>query len=195
MFYKRKNKEKGFSLVEFAIVVGIFGVLVAIALPNGTAVKAEADYGSVAETVHTLETAEAVYEVNNNSLGTIAQMLANGALNTAPLQNLAIGSTSTMAVVAAGTAAGSGGATANGYDLDGDGTVDVGGTTGNSATFSVAEITINGVTANDAFKVGQKIDGSALNSAIGVADSKGRVEYPAIVAPATGIVKIFVARR
>ena len=74
------------------------------------------------------------------------------------------------------------GTASTGFALSGTGTV-------NEAAGSVcAEAVITGVTASDAKDLNDRIDGTALGSAINVADLKGRVKY---AAPSGGVTTVY----
>jgi type II secretory pathway pseudopilin PulG len=77
-----------------------------------------------------------------------------------------------------------------------DGTSDTGfdlsGTAGNKNEVlgsACAEVVITGVTASDAKDINDRLDGTALGSAVGVADLKGRVKY---AAPAGGVTTVYI---
>lgn len=181
---KKKRMQKGFSLLEMAIVVALFGIMVAIGLPNGASVKTAANYSGVKAAIHSVQAAEAIYENNNHALGTIAQMRSANALVADPLVDLPIGTTAVLSVVN-GDVAGAG-AVPDGFVIGGNATV---------VTEKVAQVTLTAVSPEDALALGAKIDSSSYVAALNAASTVSSVEHDAILANATGDVVIMVSRR
>src|SRR5580704_4257595 len=74
--------ESGFSLVEMLIVVGIIGLLAAIAIPLLRKAKNQADSGSAIATVRTLVSAERLYQLKNSKYTDLAGLVPEGTLDT-----------------------------------------------------------------------------------------------------------------
>ena len=68
MHATRKNKAKGFTLVEILIVVVILGILAAIVVPQFTNAANEARGGNVATQVSTIENQLELWAARNNGL-------------------------------------------------------------------------------------------------------------------------------
>jgi general secretion pathway protein G len=65
---KRAACQRGFSLVELMIVVGIIMTLAGIAVPSFLQVRDAARYAKAVEDIHALETDIVTYEVSNEAL-------------------------------------------------------------------------------------------------------------------------------
>src|SRR5271157_1089381 len=65
---KREACQRGFSLVELIIVVGIIMTLAAIAIPSFLQAMDDARYAKAVGDIHTLETDIVTYEVSNGDL-------------------------------------------------------------------------------------------------------------------------------
>jgi len=68
MHATRKNKAKGFTLVEILIVVVILGILAAIVVPQFTNAANEARGGNVATQVSTIENQLELWAARNNGV-------------------------------------------------------------------------------------------------------------------------------
>ena len=93
----RRNRA-GFTLIELLIVVGIIGILAAVAIPKFAATKDKAKLASVKTDVRNVETAEEAYFSDFATNGTFAQ------LQTASNSSIASTITSCKVQVAAGAA-------------------------------------------------------------------------------------------
>lgn len=69
---------KGFTLIELLIVVVIIGILAAIAIPKFATTKDKAKLASVKTDLRNLETAQEAYFSDNNTYGSLAQLMATG---------------------------------------------------------------------------------------------------------------------
>jgi len=191
------NNQKGFTLIEVAFVIAIIGVLIAFFAPSGATTYKDAEKLSTTTAISTLTTAEGMYIARNNKLpsgigtnGGIAAMITDGELTGNVLKSIKNGN-ATLTNVLGNTAGEASAGSGNGYDLDSNGTVDT------TAGEQVAQVKITGLTPAQADDINTAIDnaGTVINTSGGVpADTKGRVEFPAIVAAATGTVSIFVQR-
>jgi prepilin-type N-terminal cleavage/methylation domain-containing protein len=70
------SRQKGFSLIELLIVVGIIGVIATIAIPNLLTSQRSAREASSVGTLRTITTAEANYMTANAQYGTLAQLVS-----------------------------------------------------------------------------------------------------------------------
>jgi len=68
------KKEAGFSLVELMVVVGIIGILAAIAVPKLQRFTAKAKQSEAKSTLHSIDTMQQAYYAENSSYGTDAQI-------------------------------------------------------------------------------------------------------------------------
>jgi prepilin-type N-terminal cleavage/methylation domain-containing protein len=71
------SRQKGFSLIELLIVVGIIGVIATIAIPNLLTSQRNAREASSVGTLRTITTAEANYITANMRYGTLAELISN----------------------------------------------------------------------------------------------------------------------
>ena len=80
MLNQRKNRDKGFTLVEILIVVVILGILAAIVVPQFTDAANEARGGNLATQEATLETQLELWAARNNGIyPTVAALQADAA--------------------------------------------------------------------------------------------------------------------
>ncbi len=78
MLTNRKNRGKGFTLVEILIVVVILGILAAIVVPQFTNAANESRTGNAQSQTSTIETQLELYAARNNGVyPTVAQLNAN----------------------------------------------------------------------------------------------------------------------
>ena len=85
---KRKNGQKGFTLVELIVVMAILAILAAIAVPRYTSVQEKAKLSAHMANIRTIESAIMVYDVSNNGdlSGCDADADSNGPLVPSYLQ-------------------------------------------------------------------------------------------------------------
>jgi prepilin-type N-terminal cleavage/methylation domain-containing protein len=70
------SRQKGFSLIELLIVVGIIGVIATIAIPNLLTSQRNAREASAVGTLRTITTAEANYMTSNQQYATLAELVS-----------------------------------------------------------------------------------------------------------------------
>ena len=70
---KRKDGQKGFTLIELMIVVAIIGILAAIAIPNFISMQDRAREGSVKANMHTAQLAMEDFAVQNDGVYATAE--------------------------------------------------------------------------------------------------------------------------
>jgi type IV pilus assembly protein PilA len=74
---KRKNGQKGFTLVELIVVMAILAILAAIAIPRYSAVQNQAKINADAATAQSIISACEIYDANNNTTGAATLALNN----------------------------------------------------------------------------------------------------------------------
>lgn len=77
----KKSSERGFSLVELMIVVGIIGVLATLALPRFKQFQAKAKMGEAKNILAHVYTLEHSYALDNNAFLNFTAFGANGTCN------------------------------------------------------------------------------------------------------------------
>lgn len=70
------RNRKGFTLIELLIVVVIIGILAAIAIPKFSGTKSKAYIAAMKSDLKNLVTAEESYYADNDTYGTVAQVVA-----------------------------------------------------------------------------------------------------------------------
>ena len=63
----KMNGEQGFTLIELMIVIAIIGILAAVAIPQLTGVRGEANVSAVQSELKNLQTSLEMYYVQNSS--------------------------------------------------------------------------------------------------------------------------------
>lgn len=171
------------------IVLALIGVLAAIISMNGLNLFKDAHVDSVVSAHKTMKQVVSAYTFKNKVLpASEAVLIQDGYVDGSIVESVKVGTGTTVVFNQAGNAAGEASA-GNGFDLDGDGTVDT------AAGDTVVQMVIAGVTPNEANEISTIIDGAAKTPAVSALDAKGRVEYPIIAAGATGSVTIYVDRK
>lgn len=84
------KREHGFSLIELLVVVCIFGVISALAIPGLQRARQYAQAGSAIQSLRTITTAETLYERRFKVYGTLADLAPEGTIDPA----LAVGNKS-----------------------------------------------------------------------------------------------------
>ncbi len=78
---KKKNKNKGFSLIELLIVVAIILIIAAIAIPNLLRARRSANEGSATASMRTIGSGELLYRSTQGGFGTLAQLSADSIID------------------------------------------------------------------------------------------------------------------
>jgi type IV pilus assembly protein PilA len=73
------KKQKGFSLIELLIVVGVILIIAAIAIPNFMRSKLAANETSAVSSLRTIHTAEVTYSITYSATGFAALLALGGA--------------------------------------------------------------------------------------------------------------------
>ena len=73
-FLKDYTKSQGFTLIELMIVVGILGILAAIALPSYQSYIRKSNRSDAIVALSTLQLAQEKYRISNTTYGTLAQI-------------------------------------------------------------------------------------------------------------------------
>ena len=77
----KRQKQKGFSLIELLIVVAIILIIAAIAIPNLLRARIAADEASAVSSVRTINTAEITYSTTYPTVGYAATLAILGPAN------------------------------------------------------------------------------------------------------------------
>jgi prepilin-type N-terminal cleavage/methylation domain-containing protein len=79
---KYMKSERGFSLIELLVVVGVLMIISAIAIPGLRRARNNANAGSAIQSLRTLTTAEHLYEGRFHQYATLAQLVPEGTIDT-----------------------------------------------------------------------------------------------------------------
>lgn len=177
-----KSARRGFTLIEMIGVLAVIAILAALLIPKIFEAINNARINNAAISIGTVKTALADHYAKYGSLASSngvsissttanfdAILLTEGFIDK-PFE-VKISTTNDVTLAAGVTAAVSG--TNSAYDLDGDGTSDVSGT-----SLTVVEAIMLNVSATDALELSKRLDGDNMSAANTTADDlEGRVKY------------------
>jgi prepilin-type N-terminal cleavage/methylation domain-containing protein len=178
-----KKRKSAFTLIEMIGVLAVIAILAALLIPKIFEAINNARINNACISVNTVKTALADHYAKYGSLAS-----SNGTVVTLPTANfdgilltegfidkpfeVKVSATNDVQIVA-GLAAGAVTGTDSRYDLDGDGTADVVGT-----STAVVEAVMLNVAAADAWEISKRLDGDNMSAANTTADDlEGRVKY------------------
>jgi type II secretory pathway pseudopilin PulG len=193
---RTNRKAAAFTLIEMIGVLAVIAILAAVLIPKVFEAINNSRINNAAMSVQTVKTALAdhyakfgsIASSNSVVLTTLPNpnfdvvLLNEGFLDKLFTTKIGI-TTNNVFISSTGTTPPAVDATSHTYDLNGDGTVDT------LANTIVVDAVITGCTEQDAKDLNDRIDGIALGTAIGTADTLGRVKYDA-TSPTTAYIYI-----
>ena len=75
LYMTRKNKKKGFSLIELIFSIVIIGILASVALPNFTSINSKASIATIKQDTNTIITSLQSYYLVNNKIDKISDAI------------------------------------------------------------------------------------------------------------------------
>ena len=201
-----QRRRSGFTLIEMIGVLAIIAVLAALLIPRIFSAINESRVNGAALSYNSLKSSAITYFGKYGRFGgnggtnyTAGQLTAGvdgwdkdvlltGGFIEKPFETK-LGTTNTIQVKAAVSAATAADATNTAYNLDGDNTV-----VNEASGTLVLQAILTDVSEDDAIELNNKIDGTTLGAASGSADLKGRVKYAAASAGTT-TVYLYIAHK
>ena len=193
----RSNKRSGFTLVEMIGVLAVIAVLAALLVPRVFAAINESRINNAVSGVNSLKAAAMQYfgkygcfgDANGGQISATTndwdQVLLKTGMLERPFETRLGATTNTIRLVTGGTVSAAVSPTSDSFDLSGSGSVDT------SSAKAVVIAVIQGIAADDAAQIDQRIDGKTMSYPVDTTYSKGRVKWDG----ATETLKVYIAHK